>query len=98
MKRVVITGMGIYSCLGINLDEVKQSLYEGKSGIRFDPDRKAFGYRSALTGFVERPNLKGLLDRRARVMLPEQGEYAYMATLEALKNAAMDQDRVQRAN
>ncbi|MEO5591694.1 MAG: beta-ketoacyl-[acyl-carrier-protein] synthase family protein [Chitinophagaceae bacterium] len=94
MNRVVITGTGIYSCLGKNLDEVKQSLYEGKSGIVYDPERKAFGYRSALTGFIERPNLKGMLDRRARIMLPEQGEYAYLATIEALKNAGIDQDYI----
>jgi len=86
--------MGIYSCLGKDLNEVRQSLYEGRSGIVFDPERKAFGYRSALTGFVERPNLKSLLDRRARVMLPEQGEYAYLATIEALKNAAIEQDYI----
>ena len=94
MNRVVITGIGIYSCLGKNLEEVKQSLFEGKSGIVFDAERKAFGYRSALTGFVERPNLKGMLDRRARIMLPEQGEYAYLATIEALKEAKMDQDYI----
>ena len=96
MNRVVITGMGIYSCLGKNLDEVKQSLYEGRSGIVFDKERKDFGYRSALTGYVERPNLKGLLDRRARIMLPEQGEYAYMATVEALRQAGMDQDYIDK--
>jgi len=94
MNRVVITGMGIYSCIGKNLDEVRDSLYKGKSGILFDPMRKDFGYRSGLTGFVEKPNLKGLLDRRARIMLPEQGEYAYIATLEALKNAGIDQDYI----
>ncbi|MES1218445.1 MAG: beta-ketoacyl-[acyl-carrier-protein] synthase family protein [Bacteroidota bacterium] len=92
MNRVVITGLGIYSCIGKNLEEVKDSLYEGKSGIILDPVRKAYGYRSGLTGFVERPNLKGMLDRRARIMLPEQGEYAYMATLEALKTANIEQD------
>lgn len=92
MNRVVITGIGIYSCIGKNIDEVKDSLYQGKSGIRFDPVRKSFGYRSGLTGFVERPNLKGQLDRRARVMLPEQGEYAYVATMEAFKMAGIDQD------
>lgn len=92
MNRVVITGMGIYSCIGTNLDEVKNSLYTGKSGIGLDMARKDFGYRSGLTGMVERPALKTLLDRRARIMLPEQGEFAYMATLEALKNAKMDQD------
>lgn len=92
MNRVVITGMGIYSCLGKNLEEVRDSLYTGRSGIILDPVRKQMGYRSGLTGFVERPVLKGLLDRRARIMLPEQGEYAYMATLEALKTAGIDQD------
>lgn len=84
--------MGIYSCIGKNLDEVRDSLYKGRSGIILDPVRKEFGYRSGLVGFVERPNLKGLLERRARITLPEQGEYAYMATIEALKNAGMDQD------
>jgi len=92
MSRVVITGIGIYSCIGKNLDEVRDSLYKGKSGIILDPVRKEFGYRSGLTGFVEKPDLKGLLDRRARIMLPEQGEYAYLATIEALKLAGIDQD------
>ena len=92
MKRVVITGIGIYSCLGKNLEEVAKSLYEGKSGIGIDPMRTEYGYRSPLTGIVERPNLKGVLDRRARVCLPEQGEYAYVATAEALQNAGVDMD------
>ncbi|MBZ5858868.1 beta-ketoacyl-[acyl-carrier-protein] synthase family protein [Flavihumibacter profundi] len=92
MNRVVITGLGIYSCIGKSLDEVRQSLYEGKSGIVLDQERKAFGYRSGLTGFVERPNLKGLLDRRARIMLPEQGEYAYMATVQALQQAGITEE------
>ena len=92
MKRVVITGMGIYSCIGKNLEEVRDSLYTGRSGIVIDPLRKEYGYRSALTGFVEKPDLKGKLDRRARIMLPEQGEYAYMATVEALQQAGIDAD------
>jgi len=95
MNRVVITGLGIYSCIGKSLEEVKNSLREGKSGIVFDPVRKQMGFRSALTGFVERPNLKGLLDRRARIMLPEQGEFAYMATLQALAQAGIDADYIQ---
>ena len=73
MQRVVITGMGIYSCIGKNLTEVRDSLFQGRSGIVLDPVRKAFGYRSGLTGFVERPNLKGLLDRRARILLADVG-------------------------
>ncbi|MFS4466582.1 beta-ketoacyl-[acyl-carrier-protein] synthase family protein [Maribacter sp. 2210JD10-5] len=92
MNRVVITGMGIYSCIGKNLAEVKDSLYKGKSGIIYDQVRTDFGYRSALTGFVEDPDLKGLLSRRQRVSLGEESRYAYMATIEAMKNAGIDQD------
>jgi 3-oxoacyl-[acyl-carrier-protein] synthase I len=91
MQRVVITGMGIYSVIGKNLDEVRNSLYLGKSGIIFDPVRKEMGFRSALTGMVERPVLKGVLDRRMRIGLPVQGEYAYLATFEALKTSGIDQ-------
>jgi 3-oxoacyl-[acyl-carrier-protein] synthase I len=92
VNRVVITGIGIYSCIGNNLETVAESLYNGKSGIILDQERKKSGYRSGLTGMVERPNLKGVLDRRARIMLPEQGEFAYMSTVEALKIAKIDQD------
>jgi 3-oxoacyl-[acyl-carrier-protein] synthase-1 len=90
-RRVVITGMGIYSCIGKNLAEVKESLYHGKSGIILSPERKEFGYRSGLTGFVEKPNLKGVLDRRARIMMPEHAEYAYVATREAMQEAGLDE-------
>ena len=96
MRRVVITGMGIWSCLGKNLEEVRQSLYNGKSGIGIDEERIAYGYRSPLTGIVERPALKGLLDRRSRVCLAEEGEYAYMATAEALRNAQIDSEYLEK--
>lgn len=91
MSRVVITGLGIYSSLGKNKAEVTQSLFEGRSGIILDPKRKEMGYRSGLTGFVERPQLKGLLDRRSRIMMPEHAEYAYMATIEAMQQAGVDE-------
>jgi len=90
MNRVVITGMGIYSCLGTNLDEVKQSLFEGKSGIGIDPVRQELGYRSALTGILPKPKLRKLLKRRMRVGMGQESRYAYMATAEALKNANID--------
>jgi len=91
MNRVVITGMGIYSCIGSNLNEVKDSLYKGKSGIVIDSERKEFGYRSALTGMVPVPNLKKQLSRRQRMSLGEESQYAYIATVEAFKNAKIDQ-------
>lgn len=90
-KRVVITGMGIWACIGKNTEEVTQSLREGRSGIGLDPARRELGYISSLTGIVEQPNLKGVLDRRKRLCLPQQGEYAYMATAEAMRNAGMDE-------
>lgn len=90
MNRVVITGMGIYSTIGYNLDEVAQSLYKGKSGIVLDHERKELGFRSGLTGYIDRPVLKGKLSRRERVGLAEQGEYAYIATMEALETAGID--------
>ncbi|MET7000832.1 beta-ketoacyl-[acyl-carrier-protein] synthase family protein [Chitinophaga defluvii] len=96
MNRVVITGLGIYSCIGKNLEEVRDSLYKGRSGIVLDTDRKEFGYRSGLTGYVERPELKGLLDRRARLMMPEQAEFAFMSTTEALAHAGIDADYIDK--
>lgn len=96
MNRVVITGLGIYSCIGKNLEAVRDSLYKGKSGIILDPARKEFGYRSGLTGYVDRPDLKGMLDRRSRLMMPEQAEFAYMSTREALAMAGLDQEYLEK--
>lgn len=92
MERVVITGMGIWSCLGTSLDEVRDSLYNGRSGIVFDPVRKELGFRSALTGLVPEPQLKGELSRSQRVFMPQQAQFAYCATRDALKDAGIDQD------
>ena len=91
-NRVVITGMGIYSCIGTSLQEVQASLYEGRSGIIYDAERKKYGYRSALTGAVPSPQLKELLGRRERISMGEESEYAYMATLEAMATAQIDAD------
>ena len=84
--------MGIWSCLGTDIASVKESLYQGKSGIGLEPERLDYGYRSGLTGIVERPKLKGLLDRRIRVGMAEEGEYAYMAARQAFEQAGVDED------
>lgn len=98
LNRVVITGIGIYSCIGKNLADTTQSLFQGKSGIILDLERKKYGYRSGLTGFVESPNLKGVIDRRSRIMLAEQGEFAFMSTDQALKMSGIDQDFIDKSN
>lgn len=91
-RRVVITGMGIWSCIGKNKEEVKESLYNGKSGIGLEKERLEYGYRSALTGMVEHPKLKGVIDRRLRVGLSEEAEYAYMAAKEAFDQAKVSDE------
>ena len=89
-KRVVITGMGIWSCLGTSTDEVCESLRQGKSGIVMESERLSYGYQSGLTGIVKTPVLKGLLDRHLRRGFSEEAEYAYMASLEAFRMAGID--------
>lgn len=90
-SRVVITGIGIYSCIGNNVEQVKESLFQGRSGIGIIAERAEKGYRSPLSGIVEQPILKGVLDRRLRTGLGQEGEYAYVATAEALKMADVDE-------
>ena len=92
MKRVVITGMGIWSCLGTTIEEVKESLYNGKSGVGIQEERKAYGYQSSLTGIVKKPVLKGLIDRHLRRGMSEEAEYAFMASIQAMKMAGIDQE------
>ena len=94
--RVVVTGVGIWSCIGKNVEEVKQSLYNGDSGIGVDNDRLEYGYHSALTGIVPKPNLKKLLDRRVRTGMSEEAEYAFMASKEAFEMAGMDDDYLRK--
>lgn len=90
-RRVVITGMGIWSCLGTDLETVKDALYNGKSGIVFDQNRKDLGFRSALTSYVEKPDLKKLIPRNQRQFMPEEAQYAYMSTKQAFEQAGIDQ-------
>lgn len=91
-QRVVITGMGIWSCLGQTLDDVRQALYDGKSGIIFSQERKDMGYRSGLCTYVPMPDLKKKISRTQRQFMPEEAMYAYAATEQALQNAGLDQD------
>lgn len=92
-RRVVITGMGIWSCLGIDVETVKESLYHGKSGIGLDKERIGYGYRSGLTGIVEKPVItKKDIDRHTRAGMSEEAEYAYMASRQAFAMAKVDEE------
>lgn len=89
-QRVVITGMGLWSCLGTSLQEVEASLRAGRSGVGFSQERKDMGYRSALTGMVPMPDLKSRLTRRERIGMAEQAYYAFAATEQAMAQAGID--------
>ncbi len=93
-ERVVITGMGLWSCLGKDLAQVEASLRAGRSGIVFDPIRKAMGFRSALIGLVDMPDLKTALNRRQRIGMAEQCFYAYAATAQAMAQAGVDHETI----
>jgi len=84
--------MGIWSCLGTTIEEVKNSLYEGKSGIGLEKERLEYGYQSCLTGIVEQPKLKGLIDRHMRRGFSEEAEYAYMASRQAFEMAEISDE------
>ena len=90
MRRVVVTGMGIWSCIGQDLQTVTESLRQGRSGIIFDPKRIEYGLHSGLVGNVPRPNLKPLLPRKFRATMSEDSEYAYMAARQAFVQARIN--------
>lgn len=90
-RRVVVTGIGIWSCLGNDINQVEESLRKGRSGIVYEPERVEYGFRSGLTGRVDRPVLKGLLDRRQRANMSEEAEYAFMASRQAFDHAKIDE-------
>jgi len=97
MRKAVITGMGIWSCLGTDLATVRQSLYEGRSGIVLNEDRLTYGYRSGLMGHVEAPVItKQMLDRHTRQGMSEEAQYAYMSACQALAQAGIDDDYLRR--
>ena len=91
MRRVVVTGMGVWSCIGHDQQEVAVSLREGRSGIGYDEARREYGFRSPLTGIVDTPDLKTLLHRRLRTGMSQEAMYAYMASREAFLQAGINE-------
>jgi len=90
MRRVVITGIGVISSIGIQLDEVSRSLREGRSGIGLDPERKRRGFRCALTGRIQGFDVAARFDRKARRTMGEAAAYGCAAALDAISDARLD--------
>ena len=89
MKNVVVTGMGVISCIGSGLNEVISNLKNGKSGIKPNPTYKEMGFRSHVSGSID-INLTELIDRKVLRFMSEASGFAYLAAQEALINAGLD--------
>lgn len=92
MRRVVVTGMGIVSCLGNSLDEVTTSLKEGRSGIRFNETYKELGFRSQICGMVDVDT--SVIDRKVRRFMGESAMYAYLSMEQAIEQAGLTPEMV----
>ena len=88
MKNVVVTGMGIVSCIGSNLQEVLSNLREGKSGISKNPTYEEMGFRSHISGSVN-IDLSELIDRKILRFMSEAAGFGYIAAQEAIINASL---------
>jgi 3-oxoacyl-[acyl-carrier-protein] synthase-1 len=94
MKRVVITGLGIVSSLGNNKAEVKKSLFDGKSGISFQPEYLERGLRSHVAGSVKNLNIEELIDRKLLRFMAKGHAYTWIAMQEAIADASLPEDLV----
>ncbi len=93
MRRVVITGMGITSCLGNDLDTVSSALREGRAGIRYLPDHAEAGLRSHVGGNIEL-DLDAQIDRKVKRFMSDASAYAYIAMRDAIADAGLDEAQV----
>ena len=93
MRRVVITGMGIVSCLGNDTDSVTRSLREGRSGIRFKEEYQEIGMRSQVAG-TPTIQLDGFIDRKPRRFMGDAAAYAYVAMQNAIADSGLNDEQV----
>lgn len=93
MRRVVITGMGIVSCIGNNTEEVTASLRAGKSGIRFDESSAEHGFRSQVSGQLN-IDLEALIDRKLKRFMGDSAAYAYLSLQQAINQSGLTEEQV----
>ncbi len=93
MRRVVVTGIGVVSCLGNDKDSVLQSLREGRSGIRFNPEYAEMGMRSQVSGSID-IDLKGQIDRKFLRFLGEGAAYGHISMEQAIADAGLGRDEI----
>lgn len=94
MRRVVVTGMGIVSCLGTDKDSVLASLKEGKSGIKFQQEYADMGFRSHVAGSVDDLEIDELIDRKLRRFMGNAAAYSYISMAQAIEDAGLTEEQV----
>jgi 3-oxoacyl-[acyl-carrier-protein] synthase-1 len=93
MRRVVVTGIGIVSCLGADKQAVLESLHEGRSGIRFRPEYKEMGLRSHIAGSIDL-DLSALIDRKILRFMGDAAAFGYLSMEQAIADAGLKDDEV----
>ncbi|OUR64320.1 beta-ketoacyl-[acyl-carrier-protein] synthase I [Methylophaga sp. 42_25_T18] len=93
MKRVVVTGLGITSCLGLDADSVTESLREGRSGIKFKQEYADMGFRSHVAGSVD-IDFKEHIDRKVLRFMGDAAAYAYISMKQAIEDAGLTEEQV----
>ena len=93
MRRVVVTGMGIVSCLGNKLDDVSRALREGRSGITAKPEYAELGLRSKVAG-VPAIDLEAEIDRKKKRFMGDAAAYAWVAMRDAIAQAGLSAEQV----
>ena len=91
MRKVVVTGLGIVSCIGNNKDEVCKSLLNTKSGIVFSEDQKKYNFRSQVAGTIKNLNLDEHIDRRQKRFMGEGSAFNFIALKEAIKESGLEE-------
>ncbi len=94
-NRVVITGMGIVSCLGNDLETVADSLKNGRPGYEIDPERIDYKFRCPMTGTIKNFDSKNYLDRKKRKTMSDSTVWAYASALDAIKDSGLTEDLIQ---
>ncbi|MCE8017927.1 beta-ketoacyl-ACP synthase I [Halomonas sp. MCCC 1A17488] len=93
MRRVVVTGLGIVSCLGNDAHTVVEALRSGRSGIRFKEEYAERGFRSQVAGVVD-IDLDALIDRKLRRFMGDAAAYAYVSMAQAIEDAGLSPEQV----
>ena len=91
LKRAVITGLGAISPIGIGIDEIKNSLVSGKSGITSNPEYKEMGMKSEISGSIDLI-LSELIDRKLFRFMGETAAYSYLSAQEAIKDSNLPEE------